>query len=172
MRQRRKRISRYLRATIARSRSSTLESQKSSSNSSTETPQESSSSNKQGSKYGSSLRKGFVKGIYVSTKTGRRELYDSSYELRRFKALDSSPLVEDWGRPKLKIGYRLGKRKRKYHPDILVKYYDGRIFLEEVKGYLPSKIIFLKKNQRAKIFCRSKGWEFRIIWEKDLETLF
>jgi hypothetical protein len=168
----RKRTSRYHLATRARSHLSTLVSKKSSTKCDTETQQASSYSSKPASPYGSSIRRGFHRGIYTSTKTGRRETFDSSYELRRFKALDEHPLVENWGRPKMRIRYRLGKRKKNYHPDILVKYYDGRIFLEEVKGAVWQKLMFVKKNQAAKLLCKCRGWHFRIIWEKDLETLF
>lgn len=172
---RRKRISHCRLAIIARSRLSTSVSRKSSLRSFTETQRESSSSNKRASKYGSSIRNGFQRGIYTSTKTGRTERFDSSYELRRFKALDESSIVQDWGRPKFRIRYKwkTAKRGRKlYHPDILVKYHDGRIFLEEVKGYLPNKRMFIRKNQMAKVFCKARGWEYRVVWEKDLETLF
>lgn len=109
--------------------------------------------------------------MYTSTKTGRRQYYDSSYELRRFKALDNSPLVQDWGRPKTKIRYRLGKSKHNYHPDILVLYHDGRVYLEEVKGWIPNKRVFIKKKWMAEWYCRVKGWEYRVIFEKDLETV-
>lgn len=85
--------------------------------------------------------------------------------------MDASDLVKAWGRPKLKIRYKLGKRKRNYHPDILVQYHDGRIFLEEVKGYLPNKRMFIKKNHMAKWYCECKGWTYRVIFEKDLETV-
>jgi TnsA-like endonuclease N terminal len=80
--------------------------------------------------------------------------------------------VKDWGRPKTKIRYKLGNRKRNYHPDILVLYHDGRIFLEEVKGVIFNKRQFIKKKHMAEWYCRAKGWTYRVLFEKDLETVF
>jgi hypothetical protein len=65
----------------------------------------------------------------------------------------------------------MGKRKRRYHPDIFVVYHDGRIFLEEVKGYVFNKRQFIKKNAMANFYCRAKGWTYRILYEKDLEKV-
>jgi hypothetical protein len=72
----------------------------------------------------------------------------------------------------MKIRYRMGSRKKNYHPDILVQYHDGQIFLEEVKGHVFHKRQFIKKNHMAVWYCAAKGWTYRIVWEKDLETLF
>ena len=171
MRRRRKSISRIRLATTARSLLSTRTSRKSSTGTSTGTSQASRSSGRRESPYGASLSRGYLHGIYTSTKTGQNEYFESSYELRRFRALDASPLVKTWGRSKARIRYKLGKRKRRYHPDIFVVYHDGRVFLEEVKGYVFNKRQFLKKNAMANFYCRAKGWTYRILYEKDLEKV-
>lgn len=172
MARKRKRISRYRLATLARSHLSTSASKKSSTKSGTETQQVSYYSSKPASPYGSSIRRGFLRGIYTSTKTGRRETFDSSYELRRFQALDAHPLVEAWGRPKLRIRYKYGKQKKRYHPDILVKYHDGRIFLEEIKGAVWNRYMFVMKNKAARLLCKCRGWTYRILYNKDIESVF
>lgn len=123
------------------------------------------------SKYGNSLRKGFLTGIYKSLKTGETEWYESSYELRRFKALDASPLVKAWARSKARIKYRLGKRNRRYHPDIWVAYHDGRVFIEEVKGHIWNKRQYIKKKLMAECWCKRKGWTYRVLFEKDIDTV-
>ena len=79
--------------------------------------------------------------------------------------------MEDWGRPKMKIRYKMGKHKHNYHPDILVKYHDGRIFLEEVKGFIFSKRAYLKKKHMATWLCEARGWTYRVLFEKDLEKV-
>jgi hypothetical protein len=150
---------------------STRESGKSSTETPTGAPEVSPSSRKPASPYGNSLKKGFLNGIYRSTKTGNLEYYESSYELRRFKALDESPLVKSWGRSKAKIRYRMGRRKKRYHPDIFVVYEDGRIFLEEIKGYIFSKRQYLKKKMMAEAYCKFRGWIYRVIFEEDLEKV-
>ena len=72
----------------------------------------------------------------------------------------------------MRIRYKMGTRKRRYHPDILVKYHDGRIFLEEVKGYIFNKRQFIKKKHMAEWLCRTRGWTYRVLYEEDLETTF
>lgn len=109
--------------------------------------------------------------MYTSTKTGNREYYESSYELRRFQALDKDPKIREWTKAHdLKLPYRLYRRRKNYIPDILVKYEDGTVFLEEVKGYIFRPREFLKKRQAAKLFCARKGWKYRTVFEKDLES--
>ena len=157
---------------IARQLLSTSASKRSSTGTLTATSPAWRSSEPRASEYGSSIKRGFHRGIYTSEKTGRREYFDSSYELRRFRALDAHPLVQDWGRPKLKIRYKLGKHKHNDHPDILVQYHDGRIFLEEVKGWIPNKRQFIKKKHMAVWYCEAKGWTYRVVFRDDLETLF
>lgn len=156
-----------------RSRLLTRASKRSSSKQPTETKQESPSSPKRGSTYGNSLKKASsIHGIYTSTKTGKVELYDSTFELRRFRALDASPLVKTWTKDhKLKLPYKLKHRRHRYIPDIVVEYHDGRKFLEEVKGYVYEPKKFIMKNASAKVYCSLKKWTYRIIWEDDLDTV-
>ncbi len=123
------------------------------------------------SPYGASLCRGFLNGIYRSTKTGSLEFYESSYELRRFRALDASPLVKTWGRSRAKIRYRLGRRKKRYHPDIFVVYHDGRIFLEEVKGYIFNRRQYLRKKIMTEGICKMRGWTYRVVFEDGLEKV-
>ena len=63
------------------------------------------------------------------------------------------------------------RRNRAYHPDILVLYHDGRVFMEEVKGYIFNKRQFLKKKSMAEWFCKVRGWKYRVIFEGDLEKV-
>lgn len=121
------------------------------------------------------------KGWYRSHKNLNRQRYESSYELRRFKALDEDPKVIEWNRHHLiVIKYSDGRKIRRYYPDIFVKQIssDGRevVYIEEVKGYRWDREKFGKKNAAALWFCqlrRRKGFEvyFRIIEESGLETV-
>src|SRR5262245_11318446 len=113
-----------------------------------------------------------MKGTYFSTKNRRSERYDSSYELRRFVALDDSPIVRSWTkRHGLRIPYRLAKRRRRYVPDIRVEYHDGRVFLEEIKGKVWSRMEFGAKNLAALSFCVLKGMTFRILFREQLDRV-
>ena len=113
---------------------------------------------------------GCLRGKYRSTKTKRTEYYDSSYELRRFIALDASPLVKTWTKNHgLKIPYKTLGKKHKYIPDIVVEYHDGRKYLEEVKGFVYDKIMFGAKNIYAVSYCLTHGMKYRIIFKEQLE---
>lgn len=127
----------------------------------------STSSKKPASKSASSHR-----GIYFSDKTRKQERYDSTYELIRFQALDLSPLVLKWTRNhRIKIPYRMGRRRRRYLPDILVHYLDGRIYLEEVKGKVWNRWEFALKNVAAMLYCYKMGYTFRIIFREQLDSV-
>ena len=109
------------------------------------------------------------KGWYVSIKTGQREFYHSTFELRRMKALDDRLDVKTWTKHH---SIRIKYDERTYVPDFLILMNDGSTILEEVKGWVASQEVFIRKNQMAKVFCRARGWTYRVVWEKDLETLF
>jgi hypothetical protein len=113
-----------------------------------------------------------IHSVYRSTKTGKSEFAESSYELRRFRALDASPLVKYWTKSHgLKLRYRLYGKKRRYWPDILVFYHDGRVFLEEVKGHIFRQREFVKKKWAAQAYCGARRWRYRLIFEEDLERV-
>jgi hypothetical protein len=87
-------------------------------------------------------------------------------------ALDSSPLVKTWTKKHgLRLPYRLRGKKRKYIPDLVVEYHDGRTFLEEVKGFIYNPAKFVMKNGIAKAYCKLRGWEYRIVFEEGLERV-
>lgn len=119
----------------------------------------------------SKKKKHATRGIHLS-RMGRRELWESTYELRRFRALDASPDVRAWTRSHgIRISYRLKGKRHRYSPDILVTMNDGTTFLEEVKGYVRDSVVFQYKNFAALHYCKRKGWKFRIVFLKDLEVV-
>ena len=117
--------------------------------------------------------RGFWHGTYLSSKTGREETYESSYELRRFRALDASPLVLAWTKDhhRIRVAYRLFGKGHHYIPDILVEFSDGGRALEEVKGHIFGKAKFLKKRSAARAFCALRGWEYRVIFRGGLDRV-
>jgi len=62
-------------------------------------------------------------------------------------------------------------RRRRYLPDIFVVYHDGRVFIEEVKGHIWNKRQFLKKKMMAELWCRARGYTYRVLYEGDLEKV-
>lgn len=111
----------------------------------------------------------FKTGVHLS-RMGREEKYDSSFELRRFKALDAHPKVREWTRSHgIRIPYHQGGKIHHYQPDILVTMEDGTVYLEEVKGRVFDTVKFVSKNLAARLFCESKGWKFRLVFAHALE---
>lgn len=96
-------------------------------------------------------------GDYVSSKTELKEYFHSSWEFVRMKELDDDPTVLHWTK-KHKILIPLGNingKPRKYIPDFLITYLDGRKVLEEVKGFVRDEELFKLKCEKAKEFVNS-----------------
>ena len=72
------------------------------------------------------------KGEHVSTKTGRRCYYRSSYELIHMKRLDEDTSVVDWRHEPFWLKYEFEGRTRRYLPDFVVTFSDGRREIQEV----------------------------------------
>jgi hypothetical protein len=105
------------------------------------------------------------KGYYTSLITGKKEHYDSSYELTRMKQLDT--ISSNWTKKHgIRIPYKdkIGKIHH-YIPDFLV----NNKIIEEVK---PKSMLNINNNDlkisSAKNFCKQNGYEFRVITEKEL----
>ena len=105
-------------------------------------------------------------GMWQSTKTGKWEPAASIMEMLRMQQLDADETVQSWTKTVPFIKYGDG---RHYIPDILVKYFDGRRVLEEVK---PSSQHSYPENiakwQAANAYATQNGLEFKIVSEHEL----
>lgn len=109
-------------------------------------------------------------GKYTSSKTGREEFYQSSFELMRMKQLDSLPDVIDWTKKHgIKILY--GSPVKRHVPDFLVQKVGGINAIEEVKGWVPASDMgdFEQKTIAALTFCEEKGWGYKILFWPELQ---
>ncbi|WP_051070854.1 TnsA endonuclease N-terminal domain-containing protein [Mesorhizobium sp. STM 4661] len=93
------------------------------------------------------------------------EKYDSDLERRMMRRLESDPHVVKWmKRHQLVIPWIDGqKHQRRYSPDFLVEYEDGRKAIVEVKD--PSRIDsndVQRKRKAAEIWCRQRGMTYDI----------
>lgn len=91
------------------------------------------------------------------------ENYDSDLERRMMDRLERDTHVVKWmKRHGITIDWIDGqKRRRRYVPDFLVEYEDGRKALNEVKD--PSKIEsedVQRKRKAAEIWCRKRNMEY------------
>ena len=108
------------------------------------------------------------KGWYISTITGERNRYESSYEIARFQQLDA--LGAKWKKHHgIIIRYWWKSTSHRYTPDVLIEYPDGYKVIEEIK---PSNMVDDERNQAkfkaAKRYCKKHGYKFCIITEFDL----
>jgi NUMOD3 motif len=106
----------------------------------------------------------YLKGVYLSTKTGKSETFASSYELVRFTQLDTEPTVKTWTKRhshRVPFTDLITNRKRYHLPDLEVVYHSGTIVIEEVKGRETEADTF--KMNLAREYCRLKGFQYEVI---------
>ena len=91
------------------------------------------------------------------------ERYQSDLERRMMERLELDSTVKRWiKRHGISIPWIDGqKHQRKYSPDFLVEYEDGRRVIIEVKD--PSRMDspdILRKRKSAEIWCKQRGMEY------------
>ena len=127
---------------------------------------------------------GFKNGAYSSKKTGEKEFYQSSYELKRMKELDNDDEVLMWTkRHYISIPYfnKEGIQK-KYIPDFFIEMKSEAKIIEEVKGFIHkgNEDVNRLKIQAAKNYCLTQDYQYifnlsfldkkrRVLWEKKLK---
>lgn len=115
-------------------------------------------------------------------------IYRSGYELKFMNWCDKNDDVTAWGSEEIVIPYRspIDNRVHRYYPDFVIRVKDTT-YLIEVKPYrftqepkIPKRKtkrfitevkqwgVNLAKWESAKEFCLDRGWEFKIITEKEL----
>ena len=120
-------------------------------------------------------RKGhYIRGTYTSPIAGECK-FRSGWEYKIMIHLDSSPDVEFWSYEKTVIEYVSNvrtKKVRKYYPDFLVRYKDGRTELIEVKPKRKLEQATIKKKMAAALlWCAEHGMTYRIVTEIQLKEL-
>jgi hypothetical protein len=91
------------------------------------------------------------------------ERYESDLERRMMERLERDPTVAKWMKRHEVTIHWVDKqgRMRRYKPDFLVEYSDGRIALIEVKD--PSRIDsddVQRKRSAAELWCKKRGMEY------------
>lgn len=114
-------------------------------------------------------------GEYSSKKTGQLCKYRSEWEFKFMKYLDENCDVLSWSYEQIPIEYISNirtKKIRRYYPDFLVNYRDGRSEVVEIKPkYKTNQAIVKKKADAANNWCNSNGMIYKIITEADLKEL-
>lgn len=120
-------------------------------------------------------RKGhYIRGTYTSPIAGECK-FRSGWEFKLMLHLDENPDVEFWSYEKTVIEYVSNvrtKKVRKYYPDFLVRYKDGRTELIEVKPKRKLEQATIKKKMAAALlWCAEHGMTYRIVTEIQLKEL-
>jgi hypothetical protein len=100
-------------------------------------------------------------GTYLSPKCPTPINYRSGWEKTVCEYLDNDPLVVGYTYEAVEIHYTSGpttKRIRKYLPDFMVWYTDGKVKMVEVKRQnLLTNVRVQRKAEAAKIWCASQS---------------
>lgn len=112
---------------------------------------------------------GYKSGYYFSEKSNDKMFYRSSYELIRLNQLENDELVKTFTiNHGIKLKYEHNGKMRHYIPDILVEYFDGKIELEEIKGWIRDKEVFDKKCTAAKKYCKINNIKYKVLFKGDI----
>jgi hypothetical protein len=125
---------------------------------------------------------------YIGTNINKI-IYRSSWELSLMQACDTHPYILQWASEAIKIPYKhpITGKYTMYVPDFLIVYADKKLVqhceMIEVKpekevfasGYIPKtqnekivQAINFAKFAAATLFCKKRGWHFRVMTERNL----
>lgn len=116
----------------------------------------------------------YHQGTYESKKGGSVN-YRSGWEKSYCEYLDNDPTVVEFKYEYLMIHYVSNKksgRVRKYIPDFLVTYIDGRQVIVEIKPLSRmTRSTNVKKFAAAKEWCAENDYQFQILTERELKEM-
>ena len=135
--------------------------------------------------------KGIYKPTYPKKYVGdpNRIVYRSLLERRFMLYCDRTEDIVNWASEEISIPYisPIDKKLHRYYPDFIVKTSKGKKLIIEIKpyrqvsqpkapkrktkSYLREQLEYIKNNAKwkaAKAFCEDKGFEFKILTEKEL----
>lgn len=122
---------------------------------------------------GKKKKPAFAEGYYVSVKNGNKPMhYRSGYELTVYKILEVLGDVLRYYVEPIEITYFFGGKQRKYIPDLVVEYVDGRKELWEIKPANQIGIPQIKaKKAAAEAYCAQRGLTYSMITEGVIDKL-
>ncbi len=107
-------------------------------------------------------QRGFENGWHLSIKDNCKYHYESSWERARMELLDADLTVVAWKKCDFVIPYWSSEKQkiRRYTPDFLITYTDGRSIIEEVKGWITAEV--RDKAHAGVVFASKRGWEYKL----------
>jgi hypothetical protein len=114
----------------------------------------------------------FKQGNFFSQKNNKNLFFRSGLESEFYKCLEKSKQVSKYAVESLEIEYVYEGKLRRYIPDILVEYCDGKKELWEIKPKNQTKIPKnLAKWKAADDYCRRRNIEFVVLTERGLRVM-
>lgn len=115
----------------------------------------------------------FKNGYFTSIKNNNQKFYyRSGYELDTYEMLEELNECVAWHGESFKVPYFFNGSEHQYTPDLSVKFQDGHVEIWEIK---PTTQTGLPKNKAkwaaAEAYCKARGWDFKVIPEKEIEKL-
>lgn len=121
----------------------------------------------------------------ISTLSNEPIIYRSSYELKFINWLEQNKNVKQWGSECLSIPYYyIDEKLHHYHPDYFVEFINGDKLIVEIKPYNQTQKPInencwawkeytknMCKWKAAQEFCKSKGYQFKVLTEKTINML-
>lgn len=120
-------------------------------------------------------------------------IWRSTWELKTMKYLDENPNIIEWSSEEIIIPYisPIDNRRHRYFPDFLIKVMlpdksiktmllevkplketsEPKVQSKKTKKYLTEVMTWgvnSKKWEAAKEYCADRGWEFKILTEKEI----
>lgn len=113
----------------------------------------------------------FRRGEILNRTTGNLEWYRSGLEERFMILLNEKRDVVYWT---TKHGISIPyidhiEKERKYYPDFIVRYDDGRIELVETKGWIRDIKLYTFKCEAGKQYCKCNNMKYIVVFKKDLD---
>lgn len=115
---------------------------------------------------------GFHDGDFASKKNGKKIHFRSGYERDVYECLEQMNEVVKFDAEPFGIPYWFKGENKKYFPDVMVQFADGRVEVWEIK---PASQTAYEVNDAkwtaADKFCQSRGWHFEVKTEQGIKLL-
>ena len=115
---------------------------------------------------------GFKQGTFYSKKNNKNLFFRSGLESEFYKVLEKKQDVIRYAVECVEIEYVYEGKVRRYIPDILIEYNNGKKEIWEIKPKNQTKIPKnLAKWDAASSYCKKRNMEFVVLTERGLRIL-
>lgn len=115
----------------------------------------------------------YAEGFVVSNKNGGKQMhYRSSWEKDVYMCLENIDNVIGYKVESLPVEYYWKGRRKRYFPDLLVEFADGKKEVWEIKPD-NQKVLEINKAKwiACESYCEARKWCFRVIAESEIRQL-